>query len=209
MTRAVRGPNGEPGDIDWLQPSDRERLSRLKHQGAAAQFYTGRTLLRQALNARGLNYADVDFSSEKPTHPAIHFNISHVLTLVAVALGENELGLDVETTDRNTNINLLMPRHFTAAETEWVERQSDLKRAFFRIWTLKEAFLKLMGTGLRTPTRSFEFDLDSGEFSPPTDIESSRFHYADFEECCLAITVREESRLALRHEAQLDWVVIG
>lgn len=196
-------------DMDWLQAHDRERLGRLKHPSAAAQFATGRALLRQALSSRGLSYDDVDFGSEKPTHPAIHFNISHISSLVAVAIGHEELGLDVETTHRRTDIDLLMPRQFTPAEILWVSRQSDRRRAFFRVWTLKEAFIKLLGTGFRTSTKSFEFDLDSGEFFGPPGTEPSRFFYADLEECCLAVSARTGRSISVHDVEGVEWRALG
>lgn len=196
-------------DLGWLQACDKARLNQIKHESAAAQFATGRRLLRQALQSRDLSYNDVDFSTEKPTHPAIHFNISHVSSLVAVAIGENELGLDVETTVRRTDIDLLMPRQFTPAEIQWVLGQSDRRRAFFRVWTLKEAFIKLLGTGFRTSTKSFEFNLESGEFFAPLNTESSGFYYADLAECCLAVATRAGLGVSIRDSSELKWTVLG
>jgi len=161
------------------------------------------------LSSRGLSYDDVDFSTEKPTHPAIHFNISHVSSLVAVALGGHELGLDVETTERRTDIDLLMPRQFTSEEIQWVLRQTDRRRAFFRVWTLKEAYIKLLGTGFRTSTKSFEFNLESGEFFAPLTGETSCFHYADFEECCLAVASRVGLSVSVRDSTGLDCTALG
>ncbi len=196
-------------DVGWLQARDQTRLNQIKHESAAAQFATGRRLLRQALQSRELSYDDVDFSTEKPTHPAIHFNISHVSSLVAVAMSDHELGLDVETTIRRTDIDLLMPRQFTANEIQWVLGQPDRRRAFFRIWTLKEAFIKLLGTGFRTSTKSFEFNLESGEFFAPLNTESSAFYYTDHEECCLAVATRAGLSVSIRNHTALEWTAVG
>lgn len=157
------------GPVDWLLPADRARYERFRHAGAAGQFLTGRALLRVALEARGLDYADVDLSAEKPRHPGVFFNLSHVEGLVAVALSEQELGLDVETTRRNTDIHNVGKRQYTASELAWMRAQVDPHRAFFKLWTLKEAYLKLTGEGFRRPTQSFWFEDDLARFFAPVD----------------------------------------
>ena len=157
------------GDLDWLTPADQARAQAYKHDGARAQFLTGRALLRDVLEPRGLDYTSVDLSGEKPTHPDTFFNLSHVDGFVAVALASEDVGLDVETTLRGTDIDLVGKRQYTPAELAWIAASDDPRRAFFQLWTLKEAYLKLTGEGLRRDTKTFAFDLKQSRFEPPTD----------------------------------------
>ena len=91
----------------------------------------------------------------------LRFNISHTRGLVACAIAYRELGVDVEATDRSTDIDVadtvLAPEEALLVNTAPPERQRCL---FFRFWTLKEAFIKATGEGLKRPLDSFSFELD-------------------------------------------------
>lgn len=191
------------GPTDWLSDADQERVVAYKHEGARQQFLTGRALLRDALASRDLSYADVDLSDEKPRHPDIHFNLSHVDGLVAVALSPQNVGLDVETTKRGTDIQLVGKRQYTPAELAWMAKQGDPRRAFFKLWTLKEAYLKWTGEGLRRDSKSFEFDLEALRFRPPTDrVGPTRFWRVSVDEFEVAVATAEAFDLAFWLDAQ-------
>ena len=40
-----------------------------------------------------------------------------------------------------------------------MKNQQDKNKAFFRIWTLKESYIKNIGKGLSFPMKNIEFDL--------------------------------------------------
>jgi 4'-phosphopantetheinyl transferase len=92
----------------------------------------------------------------------LSFNISHTHGMAACAVArDQELGLDVEASDRPTKI-AIADRFFAPEEARIVhqtlpEQRRDL---FFRFWTLKEAFIKATGEGLSRPLGSFSFALD-------------------------------------------------
>ncbi len=92
----------------------------------------------------------------------LHFNISHTRGMAACAVARDlELGLDVEATDRPTEIDGAM--HYFAPEEAGIVQASPEERRraqFFRLWTLKEAFIKATGEGLTRPLDSFAFSLD-------------------------------------------------
>ncbi len=97
-------------------------------------------------------------SAGKPyliSHPDIHFNISHSGQWVVVAVADCEIGIDVE---RIKKVNLrIAERFFSESEKQQLfglpeNLQTDF---FFDLWTLKESFLKAIGTGLTKPLKSF------------------------------------------------------
>ena len=73
------------------------------------------------------------------------------------------VGVDIECECRQTTTELA-ERYFSKPEVDYVrskpvEQQRD---AFLRVWTLKESFIKAIGTGLQTPLADFAFrDIDS------------------------------------------------
>jgi 4'-phosphopantetheinyl transferase len=70
-----------------------------------------------------------------------------------------QLGVDVENVHRMTSCQELAKRFFAPSEYEYLRNlPPSLQRdAFFRIWTLKEAYIKAEGKGLSIPLASFSF----------------------------------------------------
>ena len=79
-------------------------------------------------------------------HEDIHFNISHCKRAVVCAISNEEVGVDVECTDRG-NENLI---RYTMNDEEQKQIFSapDPNTEFIRLWTMKEALLKLTGYGI-------------------------------------------------------------
>lgn len=74
------------------------------------------------------------------------------------------LGVDVEGIDRRTD-PAIADRFFSKPEVDYLNTQcgsANRQKTFLKIWTLKEAFIKAIGTGMTTPLGDFAFeDVDS------------------------------------------------
>ncbi len=84
--------------------------------------------------------------NEKPyfkDYPFVRFSVSHSGSLVVVAMAETEVGIDVEEI-KEKPYGRIIERNFTAGEAAEVK---DLE-SFLKVWTKKEAYLKLTGDGL-------------------------------------------------------------
>lgn len=91
------------------------------------------------------------------------FNISHTRGMIVCALAPYGLvGVDIEPLDRIASVDLA-DRYFSEFETAALRARptSEQCREFLRYWTLKEAFIKAIGTGLATPLDDFGFDLSA------------------------------------------------
>ncbi len=107
---------------------------------------------------------------EKPVllHENLHMNLSHCKDLAVAAVGKVPLGVDAEPPREIKE--KLMRTVCTPAETAWITSQPETDRlfAFSRIWTLKEAYTKYTGEGIRRPFSSLEFLIGNGlEFRHP------------------------------------------
>lgn len=76
-----------------------------------------------------------------------HFSISHCRNALAVAIADSPIGIDVESIRRWDAA--LVERTMNANEQALIAGDTDPARAFIRLWTHKEAFLKWKGTGIR------------------------------------------------------------
>ncbi|NOT46212.1 MAG: 4'-phosphopantetheinyl transferase superfamily protein, partial [Acidobacteria bacterium] len=111
----------------------------------------------------------------KPSLPnekfPIQFNVTHSrdLALIAVAR-EQQVGIDVEFVDRNfpvmkTAYRICSPKVFAELQTLKLDQQTA---AFFQNWTLKESYLKAVGTGFSNLERhQLELDYPTvSDYSP-------------------------------------------
>lgn len=112
------------------------------------------------------NQGLTDFNSRE-----IHFSISHSGSWWACLMGEKEVGLDIEdvkkrhsaTSGKEHGLTVaefkrkyeaIAKRFFTAQEYEYV--LSHGVSGFVDIWIRKEAYIKLLGTGMSEGLNSFE-----------------------------------------------------
>lgn len=79
-------------------------------------------------------------------HPEIFFNLSHCKEAAICAISDRPVGVDVESV-RSYNESLV---RYTMDDDEVreIESAEDRAVAFIRLWTKKEAALKLEGTGI-------------------------------------------------------------
>ena len=79
-------------------------------------------------------------------HPDIHFNLSHCRDAVVCAIGNEPVGIDVESVReyRESLVRYTM----NDSEVAQIEAAQNPAMAFTRLWTMKEAAFKLIGTGI-------------------------------------------------------------
>ena len=79
-------------------------------------------------------------------HPEIHFSLSHCREAVACAVSDRPVGIDVESIREYKEP--LAHYAMNDAEVRQIEASDHPAAAFIRLWTMKEATLKLIGTGI-------------------------------------------------------------
>lgn len=93
----------------------------------------------------------------------IKFNISHSGMFVIIAVSDYNLGIDIQKMKEDKH--RIAEKSFLASECDYINEIDDEKimlQRFCEVWTLKEAYLKNIGIGLRKPLNSFELQLDGG-----------------------------------------------
>ena len=79
-------------------------------------------------------------------HPEIHFNLSHCRQAVACAVSSRPVGIDVESVARYKDS--IARYTMNDEELRLIEAAEHPEVAFTRLWTMKEARLKLTGEGI-------------------------------------------------------------
>lgn len=152
----------EPELLRALEPSRRPEAGRYGYRAVYQRKVLGRLLLQWAAGKRyelpASQLTVLKYPNEKPyfdQHPEIHFNVSHSGRWIVVALSEAPVGVDVE---KVRNVNLAVARRFFATEEyqQLIAQPLEMQQSFFfDLWTLKESYLKALGTGLTRPLNTF------------------------------------------------------
>ena len=105
---------------------------------------------------------------DKPSivgHPEIHFNLSHCKEAAACVVSDQPVGIDVESIREYKEP--LAHYAMNDEEVRQIEASDNPAAAFIRLWTMKEATLKLIGTGISNDLK--------------TAIDYERFQYTTVE----------------------------
>jgi 4'-phosphopantetheinyl transferase len=164
-----------PGHLLWLSAKEKEKAERFRQPGDGARYLATRVLVRGILAGfLGRPPAELAFVDGPHGRPrlapgfgALDFNASRARAWVALLVtGGAACGVDVEDVKRTADF-LGIARAFAPEERASLESASpsDIRRRFFALWTLKEAALKGLGTGLSLSLGACAFRLQDG--APP------------------------------------------
>ena len=82
----------------------------------------------------------------------LYFNISHSNRYVVCAIGEEELGIDIQF-HKNKNVDKIAARIMSVAEWQEYQSAGDKSKFFFDLWAKKESYIKYTGEGIRSDLR--------------------------------------------------------
>ena len=158
----------DPKDAHWLvNRLDAERRKRIfqfvKPEDRKRCLGAG-LLLGKVLPCYGVSPEEIRTGADgKPSAPGIGFNLSHSGNMVICAVGNGAVGCDVEKiTEAPEGV---AERFFHPNEIKYLNL-CDGRTAnenFFRIWTMKESYIKMTGEGMRLPLDRFEVVPEDGK----------------------------------------------
>jgi len=149
------------GLLPLLEPDKRRRIERLVRSDSVVQSLCGELLARMAIAwrrrapLRAIRFQRGASGKPELIGGGLCFNVGHCLDRVVCATSDMEVGVDVETI-RSFKMDIVR-RFFAAAECADILSvpAAERPRRFFHIWTLKESYLKAVGSGLTIPLNSF------------------------------------------------------
>jgi 4'-phosphopantetheinyl transferase len=167
----------------WLSPEERERAARFRLQEHRERSQITRGFLRLLL-ARYCERdpRDLSFSSNPHGKPEVRdcdvqFNASHSGDYAAFAFTRaGVVGVDIEHIRGDmARRDEIARKHFASGEQKQLESiaESDRHRAFFDLWTCKEAFVKARGDGLFSGLDQFEILLNESRVLSVRGIEAA------------------------------------
>lgn len=137
-----------------------DKIRRCKNENAKKQSIAAGYLLDYVLSQHGLSEKSAVFHTNsygKRLLADADVNLSHSGHYVLCAYGSTSVGIDIEQIKEGTE--KIARRFFAEQEYQWMMEQERKEEAFCRLWTLKESYVKQLGTGMATPFNQFEIKM--------------------------------------------------
>lgn len=149
-----------------LSAEEHERAQRFAMPLDRRRWVASRGRMRQILGRiTGVAPTVIAFGKEANGRPIFthnanglpSFNLSHSEGMAALAASyEARIGVDIEFIRPLTLNEMAWPLSEAEQATLATIDEPERTRAFFRYWTLKEAFIKAVGTGVSLPLEDFD-----------------------------------------------------
>ena len=139
-----------PGALQEISEQRREQALKFRHEQGQRLCVLAYQLLKQALQEEyGITENPVfDYNeSGKPSlvgHPEIFFNLSHCKEAAACVVSDHPVGIDVESLRQYKDS--LAEYCMNDDELRQIKASENPDEEFIRLWTMKEATIKLLGT---------------------------------------------------------------
>ena len=196
---------------EFISPERVERIGRFRMEADKVRGTVAELLLRY-LTIREYGIANKDISIEylergKPFFTGeakdIHFNISHAQNYVVCAIGDSNVGIDVEhVKDKDVKI---ASKVLTKDEyARWNALPDETRNfEFYRFWTLKESYSKYVGKGLGIEFSKVNVSEDKNGFwsiveNPECILFSQKLTNEDYLSVCIDRTKKEELKRAVQ-----------
>ncbi len=152
----------------------RARADRFRYEDDRRRCLCADMLARKMLaDASGKTPEEITFTIGHKGKPSanvpFYFNLSHSGDLVLCAVSDKPIGVDIE--QIKPFRAGMVARYFTQTEAAYVwgdmtpssetVTDSEICARFYRIWTAKEAYVKMTGTGISTDLTQIRYDHDT------------------------------------------------
>ncbi len=159
----------EASALTWLDDKELGRWRKFVHPGARRRYGLCRAALRALLCERlgcsndrlsfGFSRYDKPFALVDCSPTPVSFNVSHSGNHGLIALAsEGRIGIDIEERIRRRDFDRLIEAAFGEDEQAALTGADGQDRIylFFKLWTIKEALIKALGTGLSYDPANFQ-----------------------------------------------------
>lgn len=139
-----------------LPKIQQDRILQFSHERGRKECLGARLLQHYVLKKHGLNIENVTYGEhKKPEIEGLFFNLSHSHDYAVCAVSDKAVGCDIEMLEK-ARMNVAK-RFFHDQELQYLDAFSGYEQdeAFFRLWTMKESYIKMTGEGTHFPLNKF------------------------------------------------------
>ena len=167
-------------DVSRRAKADRFRFEKDKRLSVAAG-----ALLQYALQMENIREPSIDVTSNgKPYlvgEEGLYFNLSHSEGMVMCAIAEKEVGCDVEKkTVLDRRLAEYVMTEYELGRIYDLERETQQQEMFFRLWTLKESYMKATGLGIGLAPKSFGVIVRKDKIKVTPTVDEREYHFKEY-----------------------------
>lgn len=147
-----------PDQSEQLDATDQRRAEKLKTVKLQQRFINSRGYMRYCLGRyldkppKQLTVCIAEYGKPYLADHPIYFNISHSQNVALMAFTRaGACGVDIEIPRNIKQIEGIAERVFSRSELHYLNittNESEKQQRFYQLWTRKEAYIKMTGTGL-------------------------------------------------------------
>jgi len=171
---------------DMLPPSRRMNVDFMAYEEDRRRSVFAYALLYESLKLYDVDITKYAFQVDVQGKPyfdncPIKFNISHSGDFVAICISLEDAGCDIQeivVRDFDNLIPILMNDDEAAYHATLQDKEKHLN--FFKVWSKKESYLKMLGSGLTKSMKSF----DAGKPDNGANIYSVSMNDKFYLSCC-------------------------
>ena len=194
--------------VKQLSPYRQQKIAILRNDRDRNRSLGAGLLLDHGLAVYGLQERSVEYDIGqwgKPAlkyHPEICFSLSHSGDYAICTIGDRPVGNDIEHVreGRLKGAN----RFFAEEELAWLyeaETEEERTGRMFRLWTMKESFLKVIGRGMSLSLKDFviRMDEESGRARVRHSFDAKYYYmreYGEIDGYCTAVCAQESGDMA-------------
>lgn len=160
MTKTGNYPDPKecPEHLDGVPQKRKEKILRYRTEEARKQGLASSLLLQQVLLLHGKDMNYISYGENgKPEIEGIYFNLSHSHEIAVCAVSDAPVGCDVEKIEKRRE--KVATHFFTSKEITYMDSLLEKEKddAFYRLWTMKESYMKMTGEGMKLSLKRIEF----------------------------------------------------
>ena len=194
--------------VKQLSPYRQQKIAILRNDRDRNRSLGAGLLLDHGLAVYGLQERSVEYDIGqwgKPAlkyHPEICFSLSHSGDYAICTIGDRPVGNDIEHV-REGRLKVAN-RFFSEEELAWLyeaETEEERTGRMFRLWTMKESFLKVIGRGMSLSLKDFviRMDEESGRARVRHSFDAKYYYmreYGEIDGYCTAVCAQESGDMA-------------
>lgn len=163
----------------------REKIDKLRFMKDKRLSLAAELLLKKALELNGIK--EYEMESDENGKPflagmaSVRFNLSHSDERVMCVVSDQDTGCDVE---KMRDSDYKIAKHFfTDEECKMLEEKEgeERKELFFRLWTLKESFMKATGLGMKLSLKDFSFTIKEDQIIVCQKVNREQYYFKEYD----------------------------
>ncbi len=180
--RTLPDPAEHPEILEFIGDQRKEKVMKYRQADGRKRSLGAGILLGEILQRFGVSPGKIRIrEGGKPEADGIFFNLSHSGELVICAVGDKEVGCDVEKIAKAPK--RIAERFFHPGEKAYLKACGEERQngEFYRLWTMKESYIKMTGEGMRLSLDRIEFVLGTEKVRVRRDGELISCHIREYD----------------------------